>query len=360
MGHLKKYNIVNVRRELLMKYRIGCQLLMVLGLGFGLLHVVCAEEAKAAKVSSAEDTEQNYFAIVGEQRVPLEEFQAAFRKGVKQKFYHGKVSRSEVETFKKEVAESLVIQTLLGQEARRRKIEIDQSAIDKKIKAVDQRNSKIEEWAKSRKEVLAILKERLTVEELVKKLELNVRNIAQPTEKELNEYYENHKDVFTAPQQWGVSIILLKVDPSSPSDAWAAASDEAAHLVERIRGGADFAELARIHSGDDSAENGGDMGYLHIGMLAKPAQQVLNLMEPGEVSEPVMLLQGVAIFRLDGIHPARLNPFSKVKERARELWLRENSEKAWDDLIKKLRADTKVEYGKSVFEVADVPEDTKG
>ena len=36
-------------------------------------------------------------------------------------------------------------------------------------------------------------------------------------------------------------------------------------------------------------------------MLAKPAQDVLNIMAIGDVSEPVMLLQGVSIFRLEDI-----------------------------------------------------------
>jgi len=151
-----------------------------------------------------------------------------------------------------------------------------------------------------------------------------------------------------------VSLILLKVDPSSPSKVWPEAADEAADIVDRIRKGADFAELARIHSGDKSAENGGDMGYLHIGMLSKPAQDVLNLMKPGEVSEPVMLLQGVAIFRLEGVQPAQLNPLEKVKKRAKQLWTRENGEKAWSDLIARLRSQVTIKYGNTVFEKSDV------
>lgn len=295
----------------------------------------------------------SYFAIIGDQEIPIETFQAAFRKGVREKFYHGKVSRNEVESFKKEVADRLVNQILLVQEARRRKIEIDIAAVDKKLAALDKRNSKQKQWAKNRDKVLAILREQLERDQYVKKLEKVVKNIAPPSDKQLKAYYEKNKDKFTAPQEWHVSIILLKVDPSSPGDVWTAAADEAADLVDRIRNGADFAELARIHSGDESAENGGDMGYLHIGMLAKPAQDVLNLMKPGEISEPVMLLQGVAIFRLDGIKAASLNPLEKVKERAQQLWVRENGEKAWEDLIANLRKQVNIKYGNSVFEQVD-------
>jgi parvulin-like peptidyl-prolyl isomerase len=290
-----------------------------------------------------------YFAIIGDQEIPLETFQVAFRKGVRQKFYHGKVAKNEVESFRKEVADKLVNQVLLTQEAKRRKIKIDKAPIDKKLAELDKRNSKQAQWAKNRDKVLAILREQLEREEYVKKFEKVVKSMAPPDDKKLKAYYEGNKDKFTAPQEWHVSLILLKVDPSSSSDVWSAAADEAADLVKRIRDGADFAELARIHSGDESAENGGDMGYLHLGMLAKPAQDVLNLMKPGEISEPVILLQGVAIFRLEGIKPASLNPLKKVKERAQQLWVRENGEKAWSDLVTDLRKQVNIKYGNAVF-----------
>ena len=331
------------------------RLVSLLLLCFVMLQSASAEEKKDVVAKAADD----YFAIIGEQKVPIEEFQATFRKGVREKFYHGKVSRIEIDTFRKEVAEKLVDQVLLVQEARARKIEIDQSEISKKLDKIDERNSKAKEWPQSRDKVLAIIKERLVREALVKKLKEIVKNVGAPTDAQTLEFYNKNNEMFTAPQQWGVSLIMLKVDPSSPSDVWAAAVDEASSLVERIRAGTSFKELARIHSGDESAENGGDMGYLHIGMLAKPAQNVLNLMEPGETSEPVMLLQGVAIFRLNGIKPARLNPLKKVEERARQLWVRERSEEVWLELIAKLRKETKIEYGNSVFTPIVEPEEKR-
>lgn len=307
--------------------------------------VACAAEETASIVA-----EPDFFAIVGGQTIPVEEFQAAFRKGVREKFYHGKVSRSEVESFRKEVVQRLVNKTLLVQEARRRKLGIDSAQVAKELDDVDKRYSASPEWAKSRDGVLKILKERIEGDALLKALESNVRAVSEPTDKQLRDYYDANKEKFTAPQQWDVSLILLKVDPSSPSEVWSAAADEAASLVERIRNGADFADLARIHSGDESAENGGNMGYQHIGMLARPAQNVLALMAPGEVSEPVVLLQGVAVFRLEDIKKPRLNPYEKVAHRTKELWLREQGDKSWGELLRKLQAETSVEYGRVVLE----------
>ena len=107
-----------------------------------------------------------------------------------------------------------------------------------------------------------------------------------------------------------------------------------------LREGADFQELARQHSKDSSAANGGDMGYQHKGMLPEPAQVALDKLKPGEVSDAVLLLEGVAIFRLDERRAARLNQLDAVRARARDLWKRDKGEEAWTQLLAKLRSET--------------------
>jgi parvulin-like peptidyl-prolyl isomerase len=82
------------------------------------------------------------------------------------------------------------------------------------------------------------------------------------------------------------------------------------------------------------------MGYLHRGMLGDQAQQAVDALAVGEVGEPVTLLEGMAIFRLEDRPTLQLLAFEEVRERARGLWLREYGEQAWQELLKRLRADT--------------------
>jgi len=61
-----------------------------------------------------------------------------------------------------------------------------------------------------------------------------------PSDSELRKYYEENKNLFTTPSRNRVSLILLRVDPSSSSEVWRQASDEATSIVERINTGADL------------------------------------------------------------------------------------------------------------------------
>jgi parvulin-like peptidyl-prolyl isomerase len=286
----------------------------------------------------------DYIAIVGDERISMTQYIGALRKGMRKRFYHGKIPKEKLKKFRKEVAEKLVDRQLSIQEAKRRGIKPDMVEVRKKAEQFDQKFKKDPQWQKARAEVLKQLEERLQGDSLAKQLEQQVRSIPSPTKDQLRDYYNQHKDLFTTPQKVRVSLILLKVDPSSPSAVWQQAREEANDILDRIKKGSDFADLARIHSSDKSAQNGGDMGYIHAGMLGENAQKVLDIMEPGEVSAPVILLEGVALFRLDDRQKPELNPLKSVRERAAKLYMRDQSDKAWKDLIAKLHANTKIEY----------------
>ena len=165
-----------------------------------------------------------------------------------------------------------------------------------------------------------------------------------PSDAEVRSYYDANQEQFTEPRRQRISLILLKVDPSSSSKVWQSAMEEGAGLVEKLRSGADFGELARLHSGDLSAQKGGDMGYLHDGMLTEQAEAEIAKLAVGEISEPIRMLEGIAIFRVDERTEARLLPFDAVRERAGELAHRARSEAAWTEFKQELRETTPVEY----------------
>lgn len=298
-----------------------------------------AQEKPAGK-----GNELDYIAIVGDEKIGMAHYIGALRKGMRERFYHGKTPEDQLKEYRKEVAEELVDRQLSIQEARRRGIKPDTTGIPEAKEKFDQQYKDDPKWPQAREKVLKQFEEKLKNDSLVKRLEKQVRTIPAPKNAELKTFYAENKDLFTTPERVRVSLILLKVDPSSPSDVWQQASTEAANILERINKGGDFGELARIHSGDESAQNGGDMGYIHSGMLGTNAQQVLNIMEPGEISAPAVLLEGVALFKLVDREKPRLNPLESVRERAIKLYQRENAEKAWKSLISKLRSETAIKY----------------
>lgn len=308
--------------------------------------VACAAEPTAASGASAgspKEQQLDYIAIVGGEKISIGEYVSALRRGMRKRFYHGNIPEAELKKFHKEVADELIERVLKIQEAKRRGITPDMVAVDKGVSDYDAQFKDDPEWQKERDAVLARVKEKLVGDSLAQRLEEQVKVVKEPGASELKAYYDSHHDLFTTPEQVRVSLIMLRVDPASTSAVWEQASEEAASIVDRLSKGGDFAELARIHSSDASAQNGGDMGYIHTGMLGENAQKVLDIMEPGETSSPVILLEGVSIFRLDDRKKPQLNTLDSVKERAVLLFKRDKSEQQWQTLMSKLRKETKIE-----------------
>ena len=151
------------------------------------------------------------------------------------------------------------------------------------------------------------------------------------------------------PEKLRLSVIMLKVDPSSPKAAWDKARSEATALRKRIAAGEDFGALARKYSGDHTAKDGGDMGYLHRGMLPDGVDKVAEGLKRGEVSEPVSLLEGVSLLKLVERKPSEQRAFADVKARAGELWQRDEAEKRWKSFLVDLRKATPIRVNESLY-----------
>lgn len=307
--------------------------------------------ATAPATASSSAVDQALYASVNGKPVTRVEFLAAFSTHMRQKFYHGQVPDDQMLSAQKDVSDQVINRILFLEEIERRRIEPDSADVERQIAAYDRRYAANPNWQKSREAMLPGLRAKLSEQSQLSRLEQAVRDIPAPGVDEVKAFYAAKPELFTEPEKLHLRSILLAVPPSAARPVWDAATREAEGIVRRIRGGADFAEQARLSSNDPSAENGGDMGYMHVGMLPDALQAKVNEFKVGEVADPIETLQGIAILRLEDRIPAKLQPFERVVERARDLLHREMKENAWKYFSDKLRAGATV----VIYETAAAP-----
>jgi len=318
----------------------------------GLLLSLPIVNAADATPPVSHPTIDSVFAEVNGQEISIQEFQTAFQAGMRKRFYHGQIPEEQLQAFRTEVSQTLIDRVLIVEEARRLKVKMDEKQINEQLAEYEERYADSSFWKENRAQVLPGLRKALEDGNLIEIFRREMQNVELPDAVQARHFYENNTALFTTPEKMRISLILLKVSPSSPGSVWEAAKNEADDVLKRLARGADFGELARIHSGDATAANGGDMGFIHKGMLAEPAQKALDQLAVGDVSEAVMSLQGVAIFRLEARQVATLNDFDQVEERARKLLQRENSTKAWDELLVTLRAKAQIKINSAILAVS--------
>lgn len=327
--------------------------LMAWGLACALGAVVAAEPTKPTEPSKKDWTAAERaaapFAVVGSVTITGADYQRALQVAMRKKYYHAKPPEAEVAKFRREVGDDVVNRALLLAEARRRGIQPDRAGIDATVAGYDKQYQGSANWAANRDKMLAAVVPQLESESLLGRLEQSVRSVPEPSEAVARAYFDAHRDLFVEPEQVKLSVIVLRVDPSSPQAKWNAARDEAAAIHRRLQAGADFAELARLHSGDRTAADGGSMDYTHRGMLPEAVHDVVDKLAVGQTAEPVQLLEGFAILRLDGRRAAQQRSFEQVRERAGDLWQREEAERRWKALIADLRRATPVRIDESHY-----------
>ena len=273
-------------------------------------------------------------AKVGDIEISRDEFEREVYSEARQTFYHGSPpATDEFIEFRKAVAETLVNRKLLLKEAGRRGIGPDEAAIDARLAVYEDRYGDTERWQTEGEQMIAALRTRFEEDSILEALETAVKSVTPPEDELLRAFYDENPSLFTEPAQNRVSLI----------PGWQAARDEAARILEQLEKGESFEELARLHSSDPSARMGGDMGFQHSGRLGAGPEAAIEGLQVGDVSEPVRVLEGMAIFKLTERRASRLRSYDDVRGRAEELWVRQQGERQWQDLVADLRSTTPIE-----------------
>ncbi|WHY00831.1 peptidyl-prolyl cis-trans isomerase [Neobacillus sp. DY30] len=128
------------------------------------------------------------------------------------------------------------------------------------------------------------------------------------TEKEMKAYFEENKKLFTIPDAYHVSHIIVK------------SSNEAEKAIKELEEGSSFSALAMERSIEEfSANDGGDIGFIMEGEERYPSEylKVAKKLKEGTWSDPIQVEQGFAIVKLEGKMKGKKYSYKDVKQQIR-------------------------------------------
>jgi len=128
---------------------------------------------------------------------------------------------------------------------------------------------------------------------------------------DVQQAYNTNIEQYSTPEQVRASHILLKTEGKDDAAVKAKAED----LLKKAKGGADFAELAKANSEDESnAKNGGDLDFFGRGRMVPEFDQVAFQMQPGQISDVVKTQYGYHIIKLTDKKAAATRPIDEVRQ----------------------------------------------
>ena len=138
----------------------------------------------------------------------------------------------------------------------------------------------------------------------------SLRERSQVTAQDVQRYYEDNEQQYKQPEQVRASHILLKTEGKDD----AAVKKQAEDLAKQAKAGADFAELAKKFSQDDSnASKGGDLDFFGRGAMVPEFDQVAFALQPGQVSDVVKTTFGYHVIKLTEKRAASQRPLAEVQ-----------------------------------------------
>ena len=161
-----------------------------------------------------------------------------------------------------------------------------------------------------------------------------------PSNDDLKNLYDDNAELYTNPERRRAQHILVESE------------ELAKDLLNQIKEGADFAELAKANSEDtSSSEEGGDLGFFERELMGAEFDEAAFAMNIGDVSEVVATDYGYFhIIKLTDIEPETMQSFDEVQEQLVSLYIRTAKEKL---LFGSLEEFMNLSYEESLDMVAD-------
>jgi parvulin-like peptidyl-prolyl isomerase len=162
--------------------------------------------------------------------------------------------------------------------------------------------------------------------------------IAPPRNKDVVEYYRQHRETMAIPESVRAAHIIKNVDEKTTEEQALAAIQE---VEERIKAGADFAAVADELS--DCPGNGGDLGWFPRGQMVPEFDAVVFALKLGEISPVFRTPFGFHIAMVHGHAPERIATFDEARPQIERLLMADKHQKALERLCDYLRARATVE-----------------
>jgi len=258
------------------------------------------------------------------------------------------ISQQMLDRLKGSVIENIINTETLARQAQKDGVTIDSSKVEERFASMkgnfpDEKrfDQALAELGLTRDQLKKEIGKTMSVQALLQREILDAITI---TDEQVRDYYDLNQLEFETEEKVHCAHILLKVDKNATDEEKARTKAEIEGILEKIKQGSDFGELARANSKDKrSAEKGGDLGELSRRQLIPEVAKVVFTLEPGEVSGIVKSRFGYHILKVFKRIPQGIIPFDKARKKIKQRLRSKQAQSRIREYVNNLRKKMNVE-----------------
>jgi peptidyl-prolyl cis-trans isomerase C len=241
----------------------------------------------------------------------------------------------------------LITYTVLSQEAKARNVTATDAEVDQRVKEMQQQFPNEDAFKKAltdRSMTLEALRSDTRKDLVINKMmEAEVSSAPAASDEEARDFYAKNPDKFKQGEQVRASHILIRVDEKADAAAKQKARAEIDAVLKRAKAGEDFAALAKQHSQDGSAAQGGDLSYFVRGQMVPAFEEAAFSLQPGQISDVVTTPFGYHIIKVTDHKAATTVPLEQVNDRVKQFLTGQKKQQKADEFIAGLKQKSKIE-----------------
>ncbi len=296
----------------------------------------------AAVYGQPSEFENKIVAVVNEDVITQADLDVALASLISE--YKGRYPADElamrIEEARREILGQMIEDRLILQEAKRRKVEVDDAEVEERLSNVKNRFPSDDDFDAAIEETgitYEILRNRYKEQIMMSKLvtyEVRERVIVTPSE--ISDYYAKHANEFMAPQVARLKNIMIRFEEGNTESLVKQKADDIYRLIKE---GRDFSDLARQYSQGPRAQEGGDLGYVERGQMRKEFDDAVFNLKVGDISIPIKTEVGYHIFKVEEKEEAHARSLEEIRDDIENLIFQEKAKKRYREWIGRLKRD---------------------
>ena len=155
-------------------------------------------------------------------------------------------------------------------------------------------------------------------------------------EREIRRYYKKNTDNYVTPPKIKARHILFKLPPDASEEKQREKREQLRELLVQIKAGSSFEELAKAHSEDGTATEGGDLGWFKPGELVPAFESAAFALAAGEVSDIVKSPFGLHLIKVDELKEEITKSLDDAHEEITEILAESRAQKRLEEELGRL------------------------
>ena len=258
----------------------------------------------------------------------------------------------------KNVLRDLIDNSLLAQKGKDSGVSVDAEVIKRldeiriqnNIPSMEELEAQIDKSGISFEDFKNNIKNQLLQQEVIRH-EVGSKIIM--SHEEVQKYYDDHKSEFVRPELVTLREIFVSTE-GKPESEIPALEKKANDLLQRVKNGEDFGELAKHFSDGSTAKQGGDLGKFERGQLAANIEQMVFGLQRLQTTNVIPTKTGFLVLQVGEHYAAGQQPEDKVDAEIQDRLYNDKLRPALRAYLETLRQDSYVEVKAGYTDTAAV------